>query len=346
MGNESTSPDTALIEKNLLLYGETFLEWFTKFTDSDHKEELEKISELKENTKTFFPLYHAKMGQDVEWVAFCSDDTTYIWALKPTGEEKPLRVVTKFGDDQFDRHWSRYQNPAKKKEEILAEIGKKSDDELFSFDYSGSQFLKDNNTNGITETAKSAAHSSCGGMGPFGVWMSLDFLEEEAKNKTVHDSISGKFSKVVSGKILDHAARGRLFQEIISQKLTSEGAIPKNIKTRSDEIDQIVVLDGERVLIECRYTDGAIEAKEIRDFLGKLKDRPPFVIGIFIAATNFSKGAIETADRSINERAIVLIEVSEIADILSQPYKTNGNESLKKYILKRIQKMVESKISR
>lgn len=303
--------DIKIFSKNLELFGKTFLDWYNKVAISDHMDELEELTQLGAHIPNFYPLYKAEIGRDIRFVAFCSDYTTRIFVMKARDIKDPVVVILRLDDHHFDNNWSLYQNPDKKKSEILQTIDESDGDIIYDIDYVSSGFLNNCSDEQIVRAAKSAAISNCTYIGG----LILSELQLEKEKKDIIESFVKRYIELVEPVVIDKGVRGRLFQQLITDKFEREGAKPKNVRSISDEVDQIIVIAGQYYIAENRFTDDKVGAPDVRDFLHKLSSRPPIVIGVFISMAGFTSDAIHEINTSQNQRAIVFLERKDIDSI-------------------------------
>lgn len=68
---------------------------------------------------------------------------------------------------------------------------------------------------------------------------------------------------------------------------------------------------------EARWMKDPVDTKQVRDFFGKLSDRPPFVIGILISISNYTAPAIEWISRHSQDRMIIPANRNDVLTIVS-----------------------------
>ena len=102
--------------------------------------------------------------------------------------------------------------------------------------------------------------------------------------------------------------KGKLFEELFALLIQIDGSFilcERNVKTKSEEID-IVIQSGTTspfwsrvssplILLECKNWTNKVGAKEVRDFAGKIQNRPRLLcrIGFLIAVSGFTSDAKE-----------------------------------------------------
>jgi hypothetical protein len=74
------------------------------------------------------------------------------------------------------------------------------------------------------------------------------------------------------------------------------------------------------VVGEARWRTEAVEAKDVRDFFGKLTDRPSFAIGLMISISGFTEPALQYIGKHSGERAVLTLTGAGLeANLSGQP---------------------------
>ncbi|GAA5531406.1 MULTISPECIES: restriction endonuclease [Herpetosiphon] len=99
--------------------------------------------------------------------------------------------------------------------------------------------------------------------------------------------------------------RGKALERIITELAKHEGwNLESNVITRGEELDLVLVKNHAYYLVECKWHKNPIEAKDIRDFYGKLAHRTHYR-GLFISMSGFTSGAREHIKSYISHHPIV-----------------------------------------
>jgi hypothetical protein len=111
-----------------------------------------------------------------------------------------------------------------------------------------------------------------------------------------------------ANKTTNTIKKGKLLEQLFVQLIQIDGSFmicEKNVKTKSEEIDIVLQPDTTSpfwsrisppmILLECKNWKDKVGAKEVRDFAGKIENRPKILcrIGFFVAIVGFTKGAEE-----------------------------------------------------
>lgn len=133
--------------------------------------------------------------------------------------------------------------------------------------------------------------------------------EEVARLQKIK-SRTKKFSEISN---LLPQERGRKFQAFVGEMLEQEGwSAETSTRSTGEEIDIIFNSGREYYLVECRWEQDPVEAKEMRDFSGKLDKRIAGIAGCFVSTSGFSRGAVEEAQLKLSTRMILLFGPGDI----------------------------------
>ncbi len=113
--------------------------------------------------------------------------------------------------------------------------------------------------------------------------------------------------------------RGKSFEKWLESFLFLYAKnIDMDIVNNYEQIDFTCILENFHIIGEARWTSENTSSKEVRDFFGKLQDRPPFVIGIMITMKGLAKPAKEWLSKHSGDRCVLVIERADLNKMLDQ----------------------------
>ena len=111
--------------------------------------------------------------------------------------------------------------------------------------------------------------------------------------------------------------RGRRFQSAFATLSRLAGwAAEESVGGEGEEIDVLLERDGTYHLVECRWRNSPVEAKEVRDFATKVAARR--ATGLFASMSGYTAGANEWAVAGGPEAVVLLLGPKDIADLFGQ----------------------------
>jgi len=112
--------------------------------------------------------------------------------------------------------------------------------------------------------------------------------------------------------------RGKLLEEWF-QRLFTASNLSHTIDVSSpwEQLDFTVSIRGMFYIGEIRWRSKPVSARQIRDFFGKLMDRPPFVVGIVMSMSGFTTPAVEWIKAHTHDRTVVLVDQDALRMCLS-----------------------------
>ena len=138
-------------------------------------------------------------------------------------------------------------------------------------------------------------------------------------------------------KTSDPNRKGKLLEKLFIQLIQIDGSFvlyEHNVKTKSEEIDIVIQpgtispfwsrVSSPLILLECKNWKDKVRAKDVRDFAGKIENRPRLLcrIGFLIALSGFTKGAREEL-LGYRARDFVLATItgSQVQDLIQSKAK-------------------------
>jgi len=106
--------------------------------------------------------------------------------------------------------------------------------------------------------------------------------------------------------------RGKLFEEWLGQWFRLYGAMPTlDVRNDGEQIDFTLWVGNLFVIGEARWLKGPVDCPQVRDFFGKLLNRPPFVIGMVISMAGFTHPALEYLRMRSGDRTVLTMTGEE-----------------------------------
>lgn len=129
------------------------------------------------------------------------------------------------------------------------------------------------------------------------------------------------------------AQRGRAFQHFFTELVQGAGWIAEEgVRASGEEIDVVMHQGNHYCLVECKAKSEPVEAKEIRDFYGKVRDRPN-IEGVFISLSGFTSGAVGYIERNIDNALILLFGSQDVVSLFTERSTFNNLLQRKRHIL-------------
>jgi hypothetical protein len=119
-------------------------------------------------------------------------------------------------------------------------------------------------------------------------------------------------------------SRGKLFEKWITKLLSIYDFEPgSDIQNTGEQIDFTFLWGNVFILGEARWRKEKVDEPQVRDFMGKLLDRPPFVIGLMVSLSGYTKPSLEWISKHSGERTILIITQDDLSQILNQTIELN-----------------------
>jgi len=160
-------------------------------------------------------------------------------------------------------------------------------------------------------------------------------MMEYGKKEVGYAEISRIWEK--AKKTDDPNRKGKLLEELFIQLIQIDGSFilcECNVKTESEEIDIVIQpstsspfwsrVSPPLILLECKNWKAKIGSKEVRDFAGKIENRPRLLcrIGFLIATSGFTSGAEkELVGYRARDFVLATITGSQIEELIQSKRK-------------------------
>lgn len=154
-------------------------------------------------------------------------------------------------------------------------------------------------------------------------WLGLEAVEAEQRRRNNMSALRMRLASLAS--MPNARARGYALEAVLNDLFKIEGLSLRDAFVIQDkdgcvqeQIDGLIVLDGQPILLEAKWLNKPVGLREISRHLVRLYDRAE-VMGLFVSASRYTKPAIDACERMLSQRVIVLAEVSEILWLLENP---------------------------
>lgn len=174
---------------------------------------------------------------------------------------------------------------------------------------------------------------------------SSEYLERIKVQQDKDSALEGIRKGLVDLFHMDNAQkRGKVLEGILNQYFAIEGILVREDFCRTGEsgagvveqIDGVIELDGKLYLVEMKWLSVKVGKEDISPHLVRVYSRGD-VGGIFISASEYTKGAIDACKDALAQKTIALCQLQEITLLLER------KGSLKSFLLKKIQAAVLDK---
>jgi hypothetical protein len=109
--------------------------------------------------------------------------------------------------------------------------------------------------------------------------------------------------------------RGYAFERFLVRLFDLYGMRPREpFRNRGEQIDGSFQLNGETYLFEAKWQNAPTEAKDLRDFEGKLNEKAAWARGLFISYSGFSETSLETFGRGKRTICMTGIDMFEMLE--------------------------------
>ena len=180
-------------------------------------------------------------------------------------------------------------------------------------------------------TAISLEERSCPYFAPHSYPMKLkDYLALEQKNaiealvnRTKADllrrKVLGLNDRVSAVRKLEPHKRGVEYRHLMKELFDAYGLQPReNISIAGEQIDLSFGSGGlVSAVAEIKWQAQPVSAGKIREFQGKLENRSPRIVGLYVSMSGFSAPAVDQASEGLQRRLTVLFETKEVEDIFT-----------------------------
>lgn len=140
---------------------------------------------------------------------------------------------------------------------------------------------------------------------------------EMPKNNAVpdHQKIASLKNDLLMLSSLPPQRRGYEFEAFLTRLFNLFGLQPRaSFRNRGEQIDGSFVLQGETYLLEAKWQSQLTDAKDLRDFEGKLNEKAAWARGLFVSYCGFSEGALESFGRGKKTICMDGLDLSQILE--------------------------------
>jgi hypothetical protein len=138
---------------------------------------------------------------------------------------------------------------------------------------------------------------------------------ETSDKKLDHEKVLGLKAEVMELTKLPPQQRGYAFERFLVRLFDLYGMRPREpFRNRGEQIDGSFQLNGETYLFEAKWQNAPTEAKDLRDFEGKLNEKAAWARGLFISYSGFSETSLETFGRGKRTICMTGIDMFEMLE--------------------------------
>lgn len=114
--------------------------------------------------------------------------------------------------------------------------------------------------------------------------------------------------------------RGKRFEDWF-QSLCAASNLRHSVNVQNDweQLDFTVWLGNTFCVGEARWVKDPVDTKQVRDFFGKIMDRPPFVIGILVSISGFTSPALDWIESHTHDRTILTVDRDALTSCILGP---------------------------
>lgn len=128
--------------------------------------------------------------------------------------------------------------------------------------------------------------------------------------------------------------RGYEFEKFLNQFFDLYGLLPRpSFRNLGEQIDGSFILAGETYLLEAKWQNQLTDAKDLRDFEGKLQEKAAWARGLFVSYCGFSEAALENFGRGKRTICMDGLDIHQILD---------GNVSLGDAVFRKVRRAAET----
>jgi len=114
-------------------------------------------------------------------------------------------------------------------------------------------------------------------------------------------------------------ARGKQFENWLGELFALYDLAPSlNVVNQGEQIDFTFWKGDLFVMGEARWRSTNVDAPQVRDFFGKLRERPAFAVGLMISMSSFTQPALDYLSRFSGERTVLTLHREELERVLQE----------------------------
>lgn len=130
-----------------------------------------------------------------------------------------------------------------------------------------------------------------------------------------HEKVAALKAEIMELTAMAPQKRGYAFERFLAQLFDLFGMKPReSFRNRGEQIDGSFMLHGETYLFEAKWQNEQTEAKDLRDFEGKLNEKAAWARGLFISYSGFSESALETFGRGKRTICMTGLDLYELLE--------------------------------
>jgi len=149
---------------------------------------------------------------------------------------------------------------------------------------------------------------------------------KEFKTNTEYENISIEYENI---QLLPPQNRGREFEKIIARLLKLENwTVQHSVKNENEENDIFLSHGRENYLVEVKWLKDPVEARHIRELIGKLTNRVG-VAGIYFSSSGYTSGAVGQVREQMSNVVIHLFGLNDFKSIIERHQTFNYLLSVK-----------------
>jgi len=114
----------------------------------------------------------------------------------------------------------------------------------------------------------------------------------------------------------DPKVRGEAFDDFVRSLLQAHGCTVEIGKRRPGEQVDVLMVEPDVAVIECRWRVDSTDSAAIRTLYGKLGSRPPTVSGLYFSMSGFTSEVQDVVDELSTSRTIIMVGPHDIKELI------------------------------
>ena len=160
--------------------------------------------------------------------------------------------------------------------------------------------------------------------------------EEKQRRSVLLTELREEFLKLEADSMLSPQTRGKLFESWLARFFEVWGfQTTLDIVNDWEQIDFTFWLGNLFVVAEARWLSRPVDSPQVRDFFGKLLDRPPFVIGLLISVSGFTDPSLKWLSNQSGNRTVLRLTRIDLMDAMA------GTDDLDVILMSRLSSVLE-----
>lgn len=122
----------------------------------------------------------------------------------------------------------------------------------------------------------------------------------------------------------ERTARGIAFDGLVRDLLSAHGCDVEKGKHRPGEQVDVLMVEPDMAVIECRWTSGPTDSNAVHVLMGKVEKRPPIVSGLYFSMSGFTSDTASVVHDLSPKRTLILIGPDDVRELVAGTLRFRG----------------------